>query len=95
MLKAFAATHTHITTATTTQVVTGPATLVAIVFNKPVASSTVSIYDSASTTTPVVALITNTTDVKPYMLFYGVHIANGIRIVTSSTDDISVIWEGA
>lgn len=93
MLKAEAATHTHITTATTTQVVTGNATLIAVVFNKPVASSTVKLIDNSSGSTVNIGTITNTADVKPYMLFYGIHCATGIRVITDSADDISIIWE--
>lgn len=93
MLKAFAATHTHITTATTTQVVTGKGTLIAIVFNKPVASSTVKLIDNTSGSTANIATITNTADVKPYMLFYGISFGTGLRVITDSADDISIIWE--
>lgn len=84
----------YITTATSTQVKIGQGVLVAIILNKPVASSTIKLIDGTSGSTANIATITNTTDVKPYMLFYGIQFTNGLRVVTSSTDDITVVYSG-
>jgi hypothetical protein len=83
----------YIAGAATTQVKTGRGRLRRIVLNKPVASSTIKIIDGTSGTTANVATITNTTDVKPYFLDYNKIFMNGLRIVTSGADDITVIYE--
>lgn len=93
MLNADFPTFAHITTATTTQVVSRPCTLISIIFNKPVASSTVKLIDNTSGSTVNIGTITNTTDVKPYMLFYGVHLTTGLRIITDQADDITVVYQ--
>lgn len=82
----------YITSATTTQVKLGPGTLWAIVLNKPIASSTIKLIDNTAGTTANIGIITNTTDVKPYMLFYGIQFGTGLRIVTSGADDITVVY---
>lgn len=86
-------TFTRISSATTTQVVSRACTLISIIFNKPVASSTVKLIDNTAGSTVNIGTITNTTDVKPYMLFYGMHLTAGLRIITDSADDITVVWE--
>ena len=83
----------YITTATTTQVKTGRGRLRRIVLNKPVASSTIKLIDGTGGTTANVATITNTADVKPYFLDLNVIFMNGLRIVTSEADDITVVYE--
>jgi hypothetical protein len=83
----------YIAGAATTQVKTGRGRLRRIVLNKPVASSTIKIIDGTAGTTANVATITNTTDVKPYFLDYNKIFMNGLRIVTSGADDITVIYE--
>jgi hypothetical protein len=83
----------YIAGAATTQVKTGRGRLRRIVLNKPVASSTIKIIDGTAGTTANVATITNTSDVKPYFLDYNKIFMNGLRIVTSGADDITVIYE--
>lgn len=82
----------YITTATTTQVKGGPGTLHKIILNKPVASSTITLIDNTSGTTANIGIITNTTDVKPYELEYNIRFSEGLRIVTSGIDDITVVY---
>ena len=84
---------TYIAGAATTQVSTGRGVLRAIVFNKPVASSTVKLIDGTSGTTANIATITNTAAVEPYSLDYNIRFDDGLRIVTSGADDITVIWD--
>jgi hypothetical protein len=79
--------------AATTQVKTGRGRLRRIVFNKPVASSTVTLIDNTTGTTANIGVITNTTDVKPYFLDYNMIFMTGLRIVTSGADDITVVYE--
>lgn len=85
--------YTHIASATTTQVKSGPGTLVAIILNKPIASSTISLIDNTAGSTVNLGVITNTTDVKPYALAYNLHFVTGLRIITSGADDITVVWK--
>lgn len=84
--------YSRISSATTTQVKNGPGTLVALVFNKPVASSTVKLIDNTSGTTVNIGTVTNTADVKPYRLEYNLRFSLGLRIITDSADDITVIY---
>jgi hypothetical protein len=79
--------------AATTQVKTGRGRLRRIVFNTPVASSTVKLIDGTSGTTANMGTITNTTDVKPYYLDYNLIFMHGLRLVTSGADDITVVYE--
>jgi hypothetical protein len=83
----------YIAGANTYQVKQGRARLRRLVFNTPVASSTVKIIDGLAGTTANVATITNTTDVKPYSLELNVIVMNGLRIITSGADDITVVYE--
>lgn len=82
----------YIAAGATTQVKVGPGRLVAIINNKPVASSTITLIDNTAGTTANIGIITNTTDVKPYKLDYNLHFATGLRIVTSGADDITVVY---
>jgi hypothetical protein len=83
----------YIAGATTTQVHIGRGILRRITFNKPVASSTVSLIDNTSGSTVNLGTITNTTDVKPYFLDYNVRFKTGLRIITSGADDITVVFD--
>lgn len=85
--------YNYITSATTTQVKSGVGYFHKIVFNKPIASSTVKIIDNTAGTTANIATITNTTDVKPYELIYDVRFSTGLRIVTDSADDITIVYQ--
>jgi hypothetical protein len=85
--------YAYIAGAATTQVKSGRGRLRRIVFNKPIASSTVKLIDGTAGTTANVATITNTSDVKPYFLDYNMIFMNGLRIVTSGADDITVVYE--
>lgn len=83
----------NITSAATTQVKVGNSRLLRIAVNKPVASSTITVTDDDGTTSVALAVITNTTDVKPYFIDFDVRCTNGIKIVTSGADDITVVYE--
>jgi hypothetical protein len=83
----------YIAGAATTQVVTGKGVLRAIIFNKPVASSTVKLIDGTSGTTANMGIITNTSAVEPYQICYDVKFRDGLRIVTSGADDITVVYD--
>lgn len=85
---------TNITTATTTTVKSGVGALVAIVVNKAVASSTITIYDNTAASGTKIGTITHPASLtaNQYSLPFFCRFANGLTIVTSSTDDITVIW---
>lgn len=85
--------YTNITSASTTQVISRPGRLVRVILNKPIASSTIKLIDNTAGTTANIGTITNTTDVKPYMLEYNLKFSAGLRIITSGADDITVVWE--
>lgn len=86
----------NILTATTTVVVARSARLRRIVFNKKVINGVVTIYDNASAASGTkVGTITNpgTLLENSGTLEYDVFCQNGIVVVTSSTDDITVVWD--
>lgn len=85
--------YAYIAGAATTQVKTGRGRLRRIVLNKPVASATIKLIDGTSGTTANLGTITNTTDVKPYFLDFNLIFSQGLRIVTSGADDITVVYE--
>jgi hypothetical protein len=82
----------NIAGAATTTVKSGGGTLWRITFNKPVAASTVTIYDNTAGSGTKIGTITNTVDVKPYFLKYGGRFETGLTIVTSGADDITVTF---
>lgn len=84
--------YARITTATTTVVKAAPGTLWSVVVNKPVGSSTITIYDNTAGSGTVIALITNSADTKPFDLGYGVRFETGLTIVTSGADDVTVVY---
>lgn len=90
-----AASYVNIASATTTTVKTGKGTLLAIVVNKPVASSTVTIYDNTAGSGTKIGTITNPgTLLAPsqFRLDYGLSFATGLTLVTSAADDLTVIY---
>lgn len=86
------AAYTRISTATTTVVKAAAGTLWRVSVNKPVAVSTITIYDNTAGSGTVIALITNTADVKPYYLDFGLRFQTGLTIVTSGADDVTVVY---
>lgn len=83
----------YITTATTTQVKTGPGVLKRIVINKPVSTGTISIVDNTSGTTVTHGIITSTADLKPFYIDFDVRFSTGLRIITTQAQDITVVYE--
>lgn len=86
---------TNITTATTTQVKTGPCVLKRIVFNVPVSAGTVTIIDGTAGTTSTHGVITSTADLKPFVIELGYRLSTGLRVVTAQAQDITLVWEPA
>lgn len=86
---------TRITTATTTQVKTGPCVLHRIIFSVPVSTGTVTIIDGVAGTTATHGVITSTADVKPFVIECGFRLSTGLRIVTAQAQDITLVWEPA
>jgi hypothetical protein len=83
----------YITTATTTQVKTGSGILHKIILNTPVSTGTVSIIDNTAGSTVNVGIITSTADVKPFALEYNARFATGLRIITTQSQDITVVYQ--
>jgi hypothetical protein len=83
----------NITSAATNVVKATPGLLMRVTVNKPVSGSTITVYDNASAASGTkIATITNTSDVKPYFLKFGVWAQNGITVVTSGADDVTVSY---
>lgn len=86
-------TSARITTATTTQVKAGPGVLKRIIVNVPISTGTIGILDNTTGTTVTVGVITSTADLKPYFIDFDVKFSLGLRIVTTQTQDITVVYE--
>ena len=85
----------NITTATTTTVKSGSGYLYALIFNKPVALSVVTIYDNTSAAGTKIATITMPAALLTQQLvqeFFGLKFNTGLTIVTTGTDDITVVY---
>lgn len=84
----------NISSATTTVVRTGAGVLERILVNKAVASGVITVYDNTAASGTKIATITQpgTLLQTQYDLEYGVRFSTGLTVVTSSTDDITVVY---
>ncbi len=80
----------RINSATTTQVKVGPSRIVRIVGLTP-ATGTTTIIDGDGTTNVTLGVLTWTAASRSVEL--DIRVTNGIRITSSSTDDILVVYE--
>lgn len=86
----------NIVGAATTVVKAAPGVLKRIVFNKKVLSGVITIYDNASVASGTkVGTITNPGTLldNAQQLDYDVNLDNGLVIVTSAADDITVVFK--
>lgn len=83
---------TRINSATTTQVKNGPGVLERIIVTTPIDTETIGLIDGTSGSTVNIATITNSGDI-PFSLEFGARFSSGLRIVTSGTSDILVVWK--
>lgn len=92
---AFGYKYRNITTATTTTVTTHKGRLVGISVNKAVASSVITVYDNTAGSGTKIATITQpgTLLASNAQFNFNVGVDIGITVVTSSTDDITIIYE--
>lgn len=84
----------NIAGAATTLVKTGAGVLKRIVYNKPISSSVVTVYDSLTATGTKIATITNPLVLLQQQLWLDFDLAftNGLTVKTSAADDITVIF---
>lgn len=81
---------TNIAGAATTDVFPGRGTLHSIVLNSAGTGGTITVTDNGS---PSVAIATITLAGSPFVVFeYDASISNGLRVVTSATPNITVMW---
>jgi hypothetical protein len=87
--------YTNVLTATTTVVKSGSGHLKRIVINKPVALGVITIYDNTAASGTKIATITHAASLLTGELSieYDVRFTTGLTIVTSSTDDITIVWK--
>jgi hypothetical protein len=86
---------TNITTATTTTVFSGRGTFVGLVFNKRIATGVTTIYDNTAASGTKVGTITEGAAIlndPPQTVIYNRYMENGLTIVTSQAEDITVLW---
>jgi hypothetical protein len=86
---------TNITTATTTTVKSGQGILRAIIFNKPVVLGVTTICDNTAASGTKIGTITNPAALlqQQMVIPYNVRFQTGLTIVTSTADDITVVYE--
>lgn len=84
--------YNYISASGTNTVKSAPGTLWQVVVGTPVASSTITIYDNTAGSGTVLALITNTTDVKPYRLEIEARFETGLTVVTSGNDKVTLVY---
>lgn len=80
--------YTHITTNATTVVENAPCVLIAVVVNTAAAGS-VTIVDSATTTTPVVGILKASVAEGTYE--YLIRCFNGLTIITAGATDLTIV----
>lgn len=78
---------------TTTVVKTGQGILGSVIFNLPVATGVVTIYDNTAASGTIIATITEPSGVLPHGLTYNIHFKTGLTVVTSvAAQDITVTY---
>lgn len=84
----------NITTATTTVVRSGPGVLTRIVNNKKVASGVITIYDNTSAAGTKIGTITSPGTLldNQQVYEYDVQFKTGLTIVTSTADDLTIVY---
>lgn len=88
--------YNNITTATTTTVKSGVGTLHSITINTPVASGTITIYDSTTGSGTKIGTITNPAtllQMGPLVAAYDIAFTTGLTIVTTGAQDITVVYK--
>jgi hypothetical protein len=85
---------TNILTATTTTVKSGEGYLKRIIINKPVALGVITIYNNTAASGTKIGTITHAAALLQgeMAIEYDIRFSTGLTIVTSSTDDITVVW---
>lgn len=86
---------TNITSATTTAIKSGEGKLVRITINTKATSGVVTIYDNTAGSGTTIGTITNPGTLldNAQTYEYGVHFRTGLTIVTSGTQNITVVWD--
>lgn len=89
-----AAQFANLAAAGTATLKTGPGTLVAIVVNKAVSSSTITVYDSTAGSGTKIGTITFPVTLlsSQMTLLYNVAFSNGLTVVKAAIDDITVVY---
>jgi hypothetical protein len=85
----------NITTATTTTVKSGAGKLGAVIVNRPIASSTITMYDNTAASGTVIGTITLPATLLtdgPVYAEYGLNFGTGLTIDTTGTSDITVTF---
>ena len=86
----------NIASGATTVVKSGKGRLFGIVNNKATLSGVITVYDNTAASGTIIATITNPATLlqNQYSLAYhGLEFATGLTIVTTTTDNITVIYE--
>ena len=86
--------YAYISTATTTDVKSSAGVLVSVIMNDA-NSGTITIYDDTTggTTTPIGVIGPASASRPATPLYYNIRMNNGIQVVTSSADDVTVVFK--
>lgn len=93
MTEVAGATYKNITAAGTNVVKSGAGTLVGIINNKPVSLSSITVYDNTAASGNKIGTLTNPLALlsQQVNLLHDVAFTNGLTVVTSGSDDITII----
>ena len=84
----------NISGAATTVVKSGAGTLHRLTINKPVAASTITVYNNTAGSGAKIATITNPAGAgQPYYIDYIVRFDVGLTIITSGADDVTAVYQ--
>lgn len=84
---------TNIAAAATTVIATGNGVLHSITFNKPTATSVITVYNNTAASGTKIATITVPASPMPVTLHYDCVFAIGLTVVMATADsDITVVW---
>ena len=85
-------TYRVISTATTTVCKYGPGNLHRVIFNAPTAA-TVTLWDSVTTGSSLIATILPPASATPFVLDYRIPFANGLTILTAGSPNLTIVYE--
>jgi hypothetical protein len=82
--------YAYISTATTTQVKSGPGVLKRIIVGSPVTAGTITIVDDVSGTTAI--LVVTSSGAIPFVVDCDLQFALGLRVITTEAQKVTLVY---